>query len=65
MVYDIASPTSPLFVIYANSRVGASGDLAPEGIVFVPALRSPNKYRLLAVGYEASGTVGVFEIILQ
>ena len=65
MVYDVTSPTSPSFVTYVNTRVGGSGDLAPEGIVFVPANRSPNKYPLLIVGYEASGTVGVFEILLR
>ena len=65
MVYDVTSPTSPSFVAYENSRIGGSGDLAPEGIVFVPANRSPNKHPLLIVGFEASGTVGVFEIVLQ
>lgn len=65
MVYDVTSPTSPSFVTYVNSRVGASGDLAPEGIVFVPAVQLPNKHPLLIVGYEASGTVAVFEIVVQ
>ena len=41
-----------------------AGDLAPEGIVFVPAVPSPNKHPLLIVGNEASGPVGVFEIVL-
>ena len=65
MVNDITSPTSPSFVTHANSRIGASRDLAPEGIVFVPAVRSPNKRPLLIVGYETSGSVGVFEIVPQ
>ena len=60
-----SSSTSPSFVTYENTRVGAAGDRASEGIVFVPAKRSPNKRPLLIVGYEASGTVGVFEIVRQ
>ena len=65
MVYDVTSPTSPSFVTYANTRNGATGDRAPEGIVFVPAVDSPNKHPLLIVGNEASGSVAVFQIVLQ
>ena len=50
---------------YANTRNGATGDRAPEGIVFVPAVDSPNKHPLLIVGNEASGSVAVFQIVLQ
>ena len=65
MVYDVTSPTSPSFVTYANTRNGATGDRAPEGIVFVPAVDSPNKHPRLIVGNEASGSVAVFQIVLQ
>jgi len=65
MVFDVSTPTSPSFVTYANTRIGAAGDRAPEGIVFVPAVRSPNKHPLLIVGHEASGTVAVLQINLQ
>jgi len=65
MVYDVTSPASPSFVTYANTRNGATGDRAPEGIVFVPAVDSPNKHPLLIVGNEASGSVAVFQIVLQ
>ena len=65
MVYDVTSPTSPSFVTYVNTRTGATGDRAPEGIIFVPAVRSPNKQPLLIVGNEASGTAAVFRIVLQ
>ena len=39
-----------------------AGDFAPEGVTFVPAEDSPVTNPLLCVGYEISGTVGVFEI---
>jgi len=39
-----------------------AGDFAPEGVHFVPAAESPVQNPLLCVGYELSGTVGVFEI---
>lgn len=65
IVYDVTSPTSPSFVTYVNTRNGATGDRAPEGIVFIPAVDSPNKHPLLIVGNEASGTVAVFQIVLQ
>ena len=61
----MTSPTSPSFVTYVNTRNGATGDRAPEGIVFIPAVTSPNKHPLLIVGNEASGTVAVFQIVLQ
>jgi hypothetical protein len=48
-----------------NTRNGATGDRAPEGVVFVPAVDSPNKHPLLIVGHEAGGTVAVFQIVLQ
>jgi hypothetical protein len=39
-----------------------AGDFAPEGVHFVPASESPIRTPLLCVGFETSGTVGVFEI---
>jgi len=39
-----------------------AGDFAPEGVHFVPAADSPGENPLLCVGYEISGTVGVFEV---
>jgi hypothetical protein len=41
---------------------GRAGDWAPEGIEFVAAADSPTGTPLLAVGYEVSGTVAVFEV---
>ena len=39
-----------------------AGDFAPEGVHFVPANESPIRNPLLCVGFEISGTVGVFEV---
>ena len=39
-----------------------AGDFAPEGVHFVPASESPTRNPLLCVGFEISGTVGVFEV---
>lgn len=64
MVYDITSPTSPSFVTYINPRTGATGDLGPEGLTFIPAKSSPNGKPLLIVGNEISGTTAVYQINL-
>jgi hypothetical protein len=45
-----------------NDEPGRAGDFAPEGITFVPAADSPIDNPLVCVGYEISGTVGVFEV---
>ena len=65
IVYDVSSPSSPSFVTYVNTRFGASGDLGPEGVAFVPAVQSPSKQPLLIVGNEISGTTAIFEIELH
>ena len=75
MVYNITAPEAPQFVQYINPRNfaedtqngddsynPASGDLGPEGMVFVPAADSPNGAPLLLVGNEVSGTTAIFEI---
>jgi 2',3'-cyclic-nucleotide 2'-phosphodiesterase / 3'-nucleotidase / 5'-nucleotidase len=69
MIYNITNPANPYFVQYLNTRVftqtpglNAGGDLAPEGIVFIPANQSPSGKPMLVVSYETSGTVVLFEI---
>ncbi|MCB8928023.1 MAG: choice-of-anchor I family protein [Ardenticatenaceae bacterium] len=69
VVYDVTNPTSPQFVEYINTRdfsgdaeAGTAGDLAPEGLTFIPASESPNGNALLVVGYEVSGSVTIFNI---
>jgi len=69
MVYDVTKPSAAVFVDYLNTRdfsgdpeLGTAGDLSPEGLVFIKASDSPTRTALLAVGFEVSGTVGIFEI---
>lgn len=70
MVFDITNPFSVDFVDYYNNRNitegldfnDAIGDLAPESLVFVPAVDSPTAAPLLLVGNEVSGSLAVWEI---
>lgn len=69
VIYDITDPTAPTFAHYISTRdfsgdpeAGTSGNLAPEGLVFIPAKQSPNRTALLAVTYEVSGSVQLFEL---
>ena len=59
MVYDVSNPTSPEFITY---NPGATGDIAPESIVFISASESPTNQDLLAVSNEVSGTVSIYKI---
>ncbi|MDO6387479.1 choice-of-anchor I family protein [Uliginosibacterium sp. 31-12] len=65
MVYDISSPTAPVFVTYLNTRSGTSGDNGPEGLAFIKASDSPNAKPLLVVGNEVSGTTAIYQINLS
>jgi hypothetical protein len=60
MVYDVSNPREPRFVQYINTR--ATGDRAPEGVMFIKAEDSPTGLPLLVVSYEVSGTTRIFEI---
>ena len=69
MVYDITDPTSPSFVQYLNTsnfggnyKTGTAGDVAPEGILFVPGADSPTGKPVVIVSYELSGTTAIFEL---
>lgn len=62
MVYDVTSPAAPVFVTYFNSRTAATGDRGPEGVLFVPAAKSPNGKPLVILGHEVSGTTAVLQI---
>lgn len=65
VVYDVTTPSSPSYVTYVNTRSGATGDRGPEGVIFVPAVRSPSKHPLVIVGNEVSGTTAVFQVTLH
>jgi hypothetical protein len=68
MVYDITNPKKPTYVTYMTSRVegdieaNEAGDIAPEGLKFVPAAKSPTGKALLLAAHEVSGTIAVYEI---
>ena len=71
MVYDITRPAAAAFVQYVTNRdytvdiegnLTQAGDLAPEGMAFVPAADSATDHAFLIVGNEVSGTVAVYEV---
>ena len=68
MIYDITNPYQAEFVDYFYNRgtvedAEITGDLAPEGMQFIPAAMSPTKTPLLLIGNEISGSVTVWEVM--
>ena len=61
-VFDVEDPTQP---ILAGSAFAAPADLAPEGLAFLPAARSPTGTPLLAVAFEETGTVVIYEVEIE
>lgn len=55
MVYDITNPSAPQYLQSIKT-----GD-APEGLMFIPAAKSPNKRSLLVVSSEGDGVVKFFQ----
>lgn len=64
MVYDVTDPNAPMFETYVNTfqNDGTSIDVAPEGLVFVPAANSHTQNNLLLVSNEVSGTTAIYEV---
>ncbi|MDB2384980.1 choice-of-anchor I family protein [Polaribacter sp.] len=67
MIYDVTDPTAPVFLQYLNSRdatpsADESGDLGPEGIVYVSENDSPNGTALLIVSNEVSATLSIYSL---
>ena len=65
MVYDITNPEEATYVNYINTRDYSSdiaGDVAPEGLCFVPAKDSVTKTALIISANEVSGTVSVYSL---
>ncbi len=67
MVYNITNPAQASFVQYANNtdykaEAEMAGDIAPEGIVFIPAEASPINMPMIVVANEVSGTVTAYAI---
>ncbi|MGS2738663.1 choice-of-anchor I family protein [Sinomicrobium sp. M5D2P17] len=57
MVYDISNPVSPEFI----QILERSGDMAPEGVLAIPAEDSPSEKDLLIVTHEDSGTISIYQ----
>ena len=55
MTYDVTNPASPQYL-----QTVKTGD-APEGILFIPASKSPNKRSLLIVSSEGDGAVKIYQ----
>lgn len=55
MVYDVSNPAAPQFL-----QTFKTGD-APEGLLFIPASKSPTKRSLVVVSSEGDGTVKIFQ----
>ena len=47
------------------TEVPNAGDLGPESITFISASESPNANPLIVIGNEVSGTVTVYQLIVQ
>ncbi len=67
MVYDITNPYDVQFEDYFYNRgviegADITGDLAPEGMVFVPVEQSATGEPLLIIGNEISGSIAVWQI---
>lgn len=64
MVYDITTPTAPVFETFINpfKADGTSKDAGVEGLVFVPAKQSHTGKNLLVASHEVSGTTTIFQI---
>ncbi|MFP7169915.1 choice-of-anchor I family protein [Terribacillus halophilus] len=71
MAYDVTNPASPAFSTYFTSRNfqgdeapvdGGSGDVAPEGLTYIPAADSPTGQTLLLAAHEVSGTIAAYAL---
>lgn len=69
MLYEVTNPFSPRFIEYSNARnfygnpeAGTAGDLAPEGIVFVPRGKSDFVEPVVVVANEVSGSTTLYRV---
>ena len=58
LVFDVTDPQDVSFVTAA----GQTGDISPEGTLFIPASESPTGEALYVVANEVSGTLGLYEV---
>lgn len=65
VIFDITDPANAKYVDYVIAHDlfdPVKGDIAPEGMVVIPADQSPNGKNLLVVSYEVSGSTVIYEI---
>lgn len=69
MVYDLSNPANPQFVTYHTDRDFAgdpkndsAGELAPEGMLFIDAEKSPTGHAMLVIASEVSGSTKVYDL---
>ncbi len=65
MIFDVSDLSDVEYVAWANSRDYSddmAGDVAPEGLDFIPAAESPNGQDLLVVANENSGTISLYAL---
>jgi hypothetical protein len=79
ITYNITNPLKPYFVSYSNNRnfsipiptnpslsdLMKIGDLGPEGILFISAKDSPNNQNLIISANEVSGSVSIYQVIVE
>ncbi len=67
MVYNITDPINPVYLQYLNSRGNVagdpeSGDLGPEGVVFIDAADSPTAKPMVILSNEVSATLSIYTL---
>lgn len=67
MVYNVTDPANPIYLQYVNSRGTVpgdpeSGDLGPEGVVFIEATDSPTGKALVILSNEVSATISIYSL---
>lgn len=55
MTYDVTNPASPQYL-----QTVKTGD-APEGVLFIPASKSPTKRSLVVLSSEGDGTIKIYQ----
>lgn len=67
MVYNVTDPVNPVYLQYVNSRGAVegeneSGDLGPEGVIFIDASNSPTGKGLVILSNEVSATISIYSL---
>ncbi len=65
MVFDVTDPSASVYVNYVNTRdfsADVAGDVAPEGLAWIPAEDSPSGKAILLAACEVSGTVAAYTL---